>query len=338
MAAYQTIDGNEYVDLGLSVLWSPIGMGATEEGGISKELYAYGYTQPISGGKQPNYTDPGVEDISGNPRFDAATVHWGAPWRIPTIDEAQEFSANCVHTGYIEKRGGGENSRWTGYWKLTSKKNGRSVIIPMGLQPSGWSDFRVSGKITAPGNILNKRDRLTATHTAVQIMAGMGGYKEVGCMLIPVRGEKKYRFTPSDAYEFVSVRREQLDKELKERTEILDKYAWAQHALDQNGDKPIVEEPGVSLSEHAQRKDLVYARNEAKFCVKQSAYQCAMNSPIALLFPWLAPESTAYFHSKGIKGGTSTEQQKTPVQKSKPAQKSKKVQLPSAIRKKLLHL
>lgn len=179
---------------------------------------------------------------------------------------------------------------------------------------------------------------LTATHTAVQIMAGMGGYKEVGCMLIPVRGEKKYRFTPSDAYEFVSVRREQLDRELKERTEILDKYAWAQHALDQNGDKPIVEEPGVSLSEHAQRKDLVYARNEAKFCVKQSAYQCAMNSPIALLFPWLAPESTAYFHSKGIKGGTSTEQQKTPVQKSKPAQKSKKVQLPSAIRKKLLHL
>lgn len=108
-------NGHKWVDLGLSVMWSPIGMGATEESGISKELYAYGYTQPISGGKQPNYTDPGVEDISGNPRFDAATAHWGAPWRMPTIDEAQEFSANCVHTGYIEKRGGGENSRWTGY-------------------------------------------------------------------------------------------------------------------------------------------------------------------------------------------------------------------------------
>lgn len=143
---------------------------------------------------------------------------------------------------------------------------------------------------------------------------------------------EEYLASRPDAYEFVSVRREQLDKELKERTEILDKYAWAQHALDQNGDKPIVEEPGVSLSEHAQRKDLVYARNEAKFCVKQSAYQCAMNSPIAPLFPWLAPESTAYFQSKGIKGGKSVEQQKTPVQKSK------KVQLPSAIRKKLLHL
>ena len=248
MAAFQTIDGNEYVDLGLSVLWSPIGMGATEEGGISKELYAYGYTQPISGDKQPNYTDPGVEDISGNPRFDAATAHWGAPWRMPTIDEAQEFSANCVHTGYIQKKGGGENSRWTGYWKLTSKKNGRSVIIPMGLQPSGWSDFRVSGKITAPGNILNKRDRLTATHTAVQIMAGMGGYKEVGCMLIPVRGEKKYRFTPSGAYEFVSVRREQLDRELKERTEILDKYAWRNMPLTRTETSPLWKNPALALA------------------------------------------------------------------------------------------
>ena len=36
-----------------------------------------------------------MEDISGNPQYDAATAHWGDNWRMPTQQECKELLTRC---------------------------------------------------------------------------------------------------------------------------------------------------------------------------------------------------------------------------------------------------
>ena len=36
-----------------------------------------------------------MEDISGNPQYDAATAHWGDNWRMPTQQECRELLTRC---------------------------------------------------------------------------------------------------------------------------------------------------------------------------------------------------------------------------------------------------
>ena len=61
-------------------------------------------------------------DISGNPKYDAATANWGGSWRMPTKVEYEELLNNC-------------NWEWVSYaghngYKVTSKKNGESIFFP----------------------------------------------------------------------------------------------------------------------------------------------------------------------------------------------------------------
>ena len=134
----------EYVDLGLSVKWATCNLGATkpEERG---DFYAWGELEPNKSkfswdtykhGKVVNgdikftkyCTDPawGLDGFVDNkkkldPEDDAAHARLGAPWRMPTRNEANELVEACtwskeVINGNVCFRG-------------TSKYNGKSIII-----------------------------------------------------------------------------------------------------------------------------------------------------------------------------------------------------------------
>ncbi len=87
------IDGYAYVDLGLpsGLKWACYNVGGSspEEPGDS---YAWGEIDPMA---ECSHIDVEMEDISGNPQYDAATAHWGDNWRMPTQQECRELLTRC---------------------------------------------------------------------------------------------------------------------------------------------------------------------------------------------------------------------------------------------------
>ena len=87
------IDGYAYVDLGLpsGLKWACYNVGGSspEEPGDS---YAWGEIDPMA---ECSHIDVEMEDISGNPQYDAATAHWGDNWRMPTQQECKELLTRC---------------------------------------------------------------------------------------------------------------------------------------------------------------------------------------------------------------------------------------------------
>lgn len=100
-----TINGHEYVDLGLSVLWATCNIGAVknEDKGdkfpfVLSEYYKEGEEFEK---KQKEWHDKFVElklrkeqSICGT-SFDVARKKWGSKWRMPSRDEAEELRSNC---------------------------------------------------------------------------------------------------------------------------------------------------------------------------------------------------------------------------------------------------
>lgn len=95
------INGHDYVDLGLSVVWATENIGA-DNGSHGMAFYVFGgdyfawgeteakmwYTLKNS----TSYGNHSVPDcIAGNAQYDAARALWGAPWRMPTKAEMVEL-------------------------------------------------------------------------------------------------------------------------------------------------------------------------------------------------------------------------------------------------------
>ena len=88
------------IDLGLSVKWSNINIGAELPSDCGNY---YSWSKTTDDGEYyakttPLYGDASYEDISGNEYYDAATVNWGSPWRMPTKNECQELIDDCTWT------------------------------------------------------------------------------------------------------------------------------------------------------------------------------------------------------------------------------------------------
>ena len=126
LSATGTINGHEYVDLGLSVKWATCNVGASSPSDYGN-YYAWGETSTKSSYTEDNYkyysNDKYVDignNISGT-KYDAARANWGGTWRMPTEREFQELIDKCTWT-------------WTllddcfGY-KITGK-NGNSIFLP----------------------------------------------------------------------------------------------------------------------------------------------------------------------------------------------------------------
>ena len=97
------------VDLGLSVKWANMNVGATTPEGYG-DYYAWGETAPKAtynwstyfdtndgGNTFSKYNNEGGKTVLA-PEDDAAHVNWGGSWRMPTKAEWQELRGNCTWT------------------------------------------------------------------------------------------------------------------------------------------------------------------------------------------------------------------------------------------------
>ena len=114
--------GREYVDLGLSVKWAKYNIGASETS-LYGNYYAWGEITTKNSYDANNSATYGVDldNIYGNPKYDAASANWGGSWRMPTKNEMQELINNCTWTWTTQN---GVN----GY--LVTGKNNNSIFLP----------------------------------------------------------------------------------------------------------------------------------------------------------------------------------------------------------------
>lgn len=171
-----TVNGYEWVDLGLSVKWASCNVGASspEEYG---EYFAWGETDSKSEYTWVNYkfrsggdsyqnvilTKYNTKTVHGavdnktclDSSDDVASVRWGEAWRMPTKVEMEELLSECIWTWTIvgEKKG----------FRVTSRTNGNSIFLPgagfwMGAKFGGADNYGYQGYYwsstldTAPDN------------------------------------------------------------------------------------------------------------------------------------------------------------------------------------------
>ena len=129
-------DDVEAVDLGLSVKWANMNVGATKDSGFGsyfawgevkpKQFYSWGtYVWSKGDTQYPlkyTTTDRKTQLV---PSDDAARTNWGGEWRMPTVDEFEELTdlTKCDWE-WITKDG------INGY-KVTGKKTGKSIFLPI---------------------------------------------------------------------------------------------------------------------------------------------------------------------------------------------------------------
>lgn len=145
-ASASLIDNNEYVDLGLSVLWAKTNVGA-ETPDEYGDYYAWGETDTKDsyswktyslcfGSKASisKYCDDAIKflDLSD----DAAHVNMGGEWRMPTYDEFRELSKECYWSWTDNYNGTGIN----GYIIYKVKQEKDKTHTGQGIAPlSGYS-------------------------------------------------------------------------------------------------------------------------------------------------------------------------------------------------------
>jgi hypothetical protein len=125
------------VDLGLSVKWASWNVGAAkpeEYGGYFGWGDPAGLKTSRSDSDYPSANPP--RNISGT-EYDAAHVHWGGSWRLPTREQAEELVNECAWKA--ESLNGVAGFRVTG-------KNGNSIFLAAGGGRDGTSvNFAVVG-------------------------------------------------------------------------------------------------------------------------------------------------------------------------------------------------
>ena len=143
-------NGHEYVDLGLSVKWATMNVGAKtpEEYG---DYFAWGETTTKStynwstykycNGSSSTLTKYNIKSSYGTVdnktkldlSDDAARANWGGSWRMPTDAEMTELRNNCTWTWTSQN---GVNG-----YKVTStsRSNGNSIFLPAGSDDYYWS-------------------------------------------------------------------------------------------------------------------------------------------------------------------------------------------------------
>lgn len=130
----------EFVDLGLpsGTKWADCNVGADspEDAG---DFYAWGETVTKKEYTTKNCStyEKEMNDIGGNPEYDAVSKKWGEKYRMPSKADFEELldEKNC-EIKITEQNG------VKGY-KITSKRNGNSIFFPM----SGcWYYSKCEGK------------------------------------------------------------------------------------------------------------------------------------------------------------------------------------------------
>ncbi len=135
---FGTINGHEYVDLGLSVKWATCNVGASKPEDYG-DYYAWGETTTKSDYSYETYkwckgtydtmtkycTDSDYGTVDNRTTLtspdDVATVKWGSKWRMPTEEEMKELNEDCTWTWTTQN--GVKGLKVTG-------PNGNSIFLP----------------------------------------------------------------------------------------------------------------------------------------------------------------------------------------------------------------
>lgn len=135
-----TINGHDAVDLGLSVLWSTMDIGATGEERYG-ECYLWGDPNGKKTRRVLNSTlikwftgGPSSNNIAGDIRYDTATNIWGSPWRMPTRKEFVELAQNCtwelIDNSHVKLTGpNGNYIMLDNRWHWTSESPMQSMLM-----------------------------------------------------------------------------------------------------------------------------------------------------------------------------------------------------------------
>ena len=139
ISSTNTINGHEWVDLGLSVKWATKNVGASSPSDYGYH-FAWGETRKKDnydwktcfdcldsmGDSWGTYKIGGKTSISPTSGHDTARENWGGTWRMPTDAEFEELCKKCDWTWTSQ---GGHNG-----YLVTSKTNGNSIFLPA----AGW--------------------------------------------------------------------------------------------------------------------------------------------------------------------------------------------------------
>ena len=112
------------VDLGLSVKWADINIGAAHEGDTGS-YYQWGYTYQTTNASETGYkyyynSSTSTPDYLYGSSQDAAWKEWGSDWRMPTSDQLNELLNQCTWT--LDKVRGCDGFRVS--------RNGKSIFLP----------------------------------------------------------------------------------------------------------------------------------------------------------------------------------------------------------------
>lgn len=116
----------EAIDLGLSVKWANMNVGATKIEDFGN-LYAWGELEPKEEYSAETYFDP--KGWIYNPdlrteledKDDVARVNWGEKWRMPTMKEIEELVNNCTWKWVVIHNVEGH---------FVTGPNGNSIFLP----------------------------------------------------------------------------------------------------------------------------------------------------------------------------------------------------------------
>ena len=151
-----TLNGYDWVDLGLSVKWATKNVGASSPSDYG-DHFAWGETETKKRYYWDTYFDclddegrswgiykiGGKTSISPTSGHDTARENWGGTWRMPTIAEFKELHTKCTWTWTSQ---GGHNG-----YLVTSKINGKSILLLAGgstvLMGTAWVRTAPTGRV-----------------------------------------------------------------------------------------------------------------------------------------------------------------------------------------------
>ena len=99
-----TLNGHDYVDLGIKVEGKLIMWAACDVGAMKPEQVGttYGWAEvehkaELDGSNSASYGKKVYRStVLGNPKYDAARKHWGGKWRMPTVPELYMLIRKCT--------------------------------------------------------------------------------------------------------------------------------------------------------------------------------------------------------------------------------------------------
>lgn len=118
------------VDLGLSVLWSNMNVGASNPSDYGT---LFGYGDPTGEKLSDEESDYPQVDICGT-KYDIAKANWGGNWRMPTAQELEELVENCF---FVERSINGVKGC------AVIGPNGNSIFLPFAGSRKQVSIYRL---------------------------------------------------------------------------------------------------------------------------------------------------------------------------------------------------